>query len=90
MNVGSISTAWAGEVLPRKERSIEEWDYAPDHPKTRLDRGEFLGQFNMGSTVILLLPRGAGAWRSGLTAGSRVLMGSSLGRMDQGPHGPTD
>ena len=59
LNVGSISTAWAGEVLPRRAREITHWDYAVTDPATDLARGALLGQFNMGSTVIVVLPAGA-------------------------------
>ena len=39
-----------------------------------------LGRFNMGSTVILLLPAGACELDSGLTRGAAVRMGQSRGR----------
>jgi len=41
-------------------------------------RGAELGCFNMGSTVILLLPQGAPAWRSDLANGVPVRMGERL------------
>ncbi len=80
LNVGSVSTAWAGEVLPRRGGGTH-WDYPPEVAVTRLGRGDILGQFNMGSTVVLLLPPGAVRWREGLAAGDRVRVGESLGRL---------
>jgi phosphatidylserine decarboxylase len=80
LNVGSMSTAWAGEVLPRAERTITTWHYAASDPGTQLERGAVMGQFNMGSTVIVLLPPGAGTWNSGLAAGDAVRVGMTLGR----------
>ncbi len=41
-------------------------------------RGAELGRFNMGSTVILLLPPGAPAWRPALANGVPVRMGEAL------------
>ena len=48
-----------------------------DVPLT-IARGEELGRFNMGSTVILLFPQGRIAWGAGISAGSRVQMGQTL------------
>jgi phosphatidylserine decarboxylase len=79
LNVGSVSTAWAGQVLPRRERSMGHWDYASTEPATRLPRGAVLGQFNMGSTVVVLLPPGAARWRADLEEGSPVRVGETIG-----------
>jgi phosphatidylserine decarboxylase len=43
-------------------------------------RGEEVGRFNMGSTVILLFPPGTIEWRSGLASGQTVRMGETIGR----------
>ncbi len=79
LNVGSISTAWAGEVLPRRTREITHWDYAAG--EVTIVRGALLGQFNMGSTVVLLLPAGAVSWRDDLGAGEAVRTGAALGNL---------
>jgi phosphatidylserine decarboxylase len=55
MNVASISTAWAGEVLPCRPREMRRWHY-PGGAGVRLARGDEIGHFNLGSTAILLLP----------------------------------
>jgi phosphatidylserine decarboxylase len=81
LNVGSISTAWAGEVLPRHAREITHWDYPPTGVATDLARGALLGQFNMGSTVVVLLPEGAATWRSELAATTAVRAGMALGHL---------
>ena len=51
-----ISTTWAGEVLPREPRQLRRWNY-PGRAGVSVARGDAIGQFNLGSTVILLLPR---------------------------------
>ena len=77
MNVGSISTVWAGEVLPRPQRRAERWEYGAGAPD--LPRGGLVGQFNLGSTVIVVAPRGAVAWDAGLDTGMMVRVGQRLG-----------
>jgi phosphatidylserine decarboxylase len=85
LNVGSISTAWAGEVLPRRARGATNWDYPPGETRMALARGAVLGQFNMGSTVVVLLPPGAGRWREGLAAGAGLRVGMAIGALAQPP-----
>lgn len=85
LNVGSISTAWAGEVLPRAADGITHWDYPAGDPALDLARGALLGQFNMGSTVVMLLPRGVARWRDGLAAGDEVRVGRGLGTLAASP-----
>lgn len=80
LNVGSISTAWAGEVLPRRGGSAH-WDYPSGSARIRLDRGEVMGQFNMGSTVVVLLPPGVAHWRAELAAGDPIRVGQALGSL---------
>ncbi len=78
LNVGSISTAWAGDVLPRRGPAVTEWDYSGNR-RLRLSRGELLGQFNMGSTVIVLLPAGCVTWNADLVAGHPVRACAGIG-----------
>jgi phosphatidylserine decarboxylase len=80
MNVGSISTVWAGEVLPRTPRRAQRWDYGGSDPRLDLPRSALLGQFNLGSTVIVVVPRGAVEWDPGMAAGMTVRVGRRLGR----------
>lgn len=79
LNVGSISTPWSGELRPRHSGVVEPVDLGAE-PIT-IAKGELLGWFNMGSTVILLLPEGAGNWHANLTAGSTVSMGEAIGEL---------
>lgn len=76
--VGSLETVWAGQVSPPHLRG------APSHYRTMepvmLGRGEEMGRFNMGSTVILLTPPGAVEWSDTLTPGTAVRMGEAIGR----------
>ena len=77
--VGSMSTRWHGDVTPAARR--RPCDLAPRQDvDLKLAKGAELGRFNMGSTVILLLPEGAADWLPGLAAGSRIEVGQALAR----------
>ena len=52
--VGSMETSWEGQITPPYNKSVKTFEY--DSRKIKLSKGEELGRFNMGSTVILLLP----------------------------------
>jgi len=79
LNVGSMTTPWTGEIRPRRKGIVERLDLGG--AATGLDRGDLLGWFNMGSTVILLCPPGYARWSDTLAAGSRVRTGEAIGRL---------
>ncbi len=54
MLVSSTETVWAGEITPNKNKNVSVTDY-PDG-QIELAKGDEMGRFNMGSTVILLMP----------------------------------
>ncbi len=74
--VSSIETVWAGEITPPSGSRIREWRY---DGSLRFARGEEIGRFNMGSTVIVLVGSQAPAWSPRLHPGAAVLMGQRLG-----------
>jgi phosphatidylserine decarboxylase len=76
--VGSIETVWAGRLTPPRAKAIRVERATDDGP--RFDRGDELGRFNMGSTVIMLLPRGRACWEADLQPGSAVRCGETVGR----------
>lgn len=79
LNVGSISTPWSGEIRPRKAGVVQVINLST-HPTT-VAKGDLLGWFNMGSTVILLLPGGVGRWHDSLEAGNTLRMGEAIGAL---------
>jgi phosphatidylserine decarboxylase len=81
LNVGSITTPWTGEIRPRKGHVVENIDLQSSSQAKTVNKGDLLGWFNMGSTIILLLPPGVCDWRSGLKSGEALKMGESLGRI---------
>ena len=73
--VGGIETVWSGPVTP--PHGQDAGSYTPMSPFA-LKRGEELGRFNMGSTVILLSAADRLDWQPQLQAGSVVRMGQAL------------
>lgn len=78
LNVGSITTPWTGELRPTR-RGIGEAMVLPDAVPRRVSKGDMLGWFNMGSTVILLLPPGAVTFKDTFKAGTRCRVGEAIG-----------
>lgn len=79
INVGSIETVWAGEVTPPKGRVITRADYGDR--EIRLARGEEMGRFNLGSSVVLLLPESPLRFDPELAPGSMVRFGAEVARL---------
>ena len=51
--VGSMQTSWEGQITPPYSKSVKYYNYMDQ--KIRLEKGDELGRFNMGSTVIILM-----------------------------------
>lgn len=79
MLVSSMQTVWAGTVTPPRGRRVSVGDWS--RRGIRLAKGDEMGRFNMGSTVIVLLPATAVSMLSELGPGDNVLMGEKLGRL---------
>jgi len=79
LNVGSITTPWTGEIRPRHKGVVESIDLG-DQP-IDIAKGDLLGWFNMGSTVILLLPDGVADWNDSMVAGNTLRMGETIGAL---------
>jgi phosphatidylserine decarboxylase len=79
LNVGSMSLVDLGDIAPSRGRgglpvrlALAARDFA---------RGEELGRFNLGSTVILVMPPAMARFERVLHAGSPVRMGQRLGTL---------
>ncbi|MCI0517585.1 MAG: archaetidylserine decarboxylase [Woeseiaceae bacterium] len=81
LHVGSISTPWTGEIRPRKRGVVEERDLQKSGHTRQLARGDLLGWFNMGSTVILLLPGDRYSWLDNMVPGNRLKMGERIANL---------
>jgi phosphatidylserine decarboxylase len=78
--VGSMGTVWHGDIVRRRGRGAVRLPLPA--VAAQLARGAELGRFNMGSTVILLLPDGAGRWDQNLAVHSTVRMGQAIGTLN--------
>ncbi len=77
LNVASISTTWAGEVLPCTPRQMRRWHY-PGRAGVPFARGDQMGYFNLGSTVIMLMPPGTSVAAAGLAPGRPLRVGQCV------------
>lgn len=75
--VGSMETVWAGKITPPYSGELQHWEYQADASVT-IEKGTEMGRFNMGSTVVLLLPNANQPWDETLTAESAVRLGQAL------------
>ncbi len=76
--VGSMATTWHGVVNPPRPGKVREWSYN-DQP-LHLQRGEEMGRFLLGSTVVLLWPRDTIAFNPDWAAGNAVRLGEAMGQ----------
>lgn len=77
MLVSSVTTSWGGLTIPPRAHAIHHDDCRERH--VQLARQAQLGHFNMGSTVIVLLP--AAARMDDLSPEQVVHVGQSLGTL---------
>lgn len=73
INVAAIETVWAGLITPPHQKAIRVEHYS----EVSLAKGEEMGRFNMGSTVIVLLEKNTWDWGD-LAAHQPVRMGMKL------------
>ena len=81
MIVAGIETVFSGQVTPLPKQVVTT-DYQRTAPIT-LEKGDELGRFLLGSTVVLLFPEGKARFESDLKAGSLVRVKSKLGQYNQ-------
>jgi phosphatidylserine decarboxylase len=77
MNVASISTAWDGEILPNSERSVQRKSFS-GAAAPQLAQGDYMGHFNMGSTIVMLGPKALTGWLD-VPNGTPIQVGQPLG-----------
>lgn len=75
--VRSIETVWAGEVTPPRGPSVHRWQYPSEGEKAiYLEKGEEMGRFKLGSTVVCLFPKDTVKFLDDLQTGSVTRMGA--------------
>jgi phosphatidylserine decarboxylase len=75
--VGSMATVWHGVVNPPRTREPREWRY--DGRDIALAKGDEMGRFLLGSTVILLFPRNVLTFTPDWAPTRSVRLGEAMG-----------
>ncbi len=75
--VGSMATVWHGLVNPPRPGRVREWRY--DGQELRLARGQEMGRFLLGSTVVMLMPAGSIRFDPRWAPERAVRMGEAMG-----------
>jgi len=75
--VGSMATAWHGVVNPKRTNAPSEWTYADQN--IILKKGEEMGRFLLGSTIIMLFERNSILFSRDWTPERSVRLGEAMG-----------
>ncbi|MAT94408.1 MAG: phosphatidylserine decarboxylase [Halioglobus sp.] len=78
MIVAGIDTVWGGRSVPPPRRPVT-LDFTEPPDAVALERGQEMGRFRLGSTVILLFPENAVSWSERYVAGTPTRLGEELG-----------
>ena len=74
--VGSMATVWHGVVNPPRPGSVREWRYDDQH--IALDQGQEMGRFLLGSTVVMLFPKGTLQFNPAWAPAQAVRLGEAM------------
>ena len=77
--VGSMATAWHGVVNPPRSGEVREWNYANDDHQVILKKGDEMGRFLLGSTVVMLFKKNQLQFNSAWAPGGAIRMGEAMG-----------
>lgn len=80
--VGSMATVWHGQVNPPRPGNLRQWDYAPG--QVRLQKGEEMGRFLLGSTVVMLFPQGPLQFNPQWSPARPIQLGEAMARQAAG------
>lgn len=80
MIVGSVETVWNGVVVPSGNQ-VSATRYQGEQARA-FAKGEEMGRFRLGSTVVMVMPKGRVRWNKDQVAGKSVRMGEAFGSLD--------
>ncbi|WP_428774334.1 archaetidylserine decarboxylase [Vibrio sp.] len=76
--VGSIELVWAGTVTPPRGNTVYRWDYPAEGDKAvKLSKGEEMGRFKLGSTVINLFAKDQITFDASMQLNAQTRMGEA-------------
>ncbi len=85
--VGSIATTWHGVVNAARSGKLKEWSYTDQD--IRIGKGEEMGRFLLGSTVVMLFPQNRCRFNADWVAERIIRQGEAMAeRHDGGVGGP--
>lgn len=77
MIVAGIETVWGGQVTPKPRQPI-----SIDYPTAiNLQKGDEMGRFKLGSTVIVLFAKDAAGWQADASPAATLQMGQLIGHI---------
>ena len=68
-----------GVVTPPRPGTVREWAYEVD--SITLAQGQEMGRFLLGSTVVMLFPKGVMQFNTDWTPARPIVMGEAMGRL---------
>jgi phosphatidylserine decarboxylase len=71
--VASIETVWGGTIAPSRHKELKYWDYSKQN--ITLKKGEEMGRFKLGSTIVALFPKDSINFSNTLETGSPTRLG---------------
>ncbi len=77
--VGSMATVWHGVVNPPRSGQLREWRY--DTESVELAQGAEMGRFLLGSTVVMLFPRGPLQFNPAWGPARSIRMGEAMAHL---------
>jgi phosphatidylserine decarboxylase len=80
MIVGSVETVWSGVVAPG-DGLVTVTRYEGNQA-IQFTKGEEMGRFRLGSTVVMVMPKGCASWNAQQVAGKQVRMGEAFGQIE--------
>ena len=86
--VGSMATVWHGVVNPPRGGSVREWRYGNDEggdgggdgggASPAFKQGDEMGRFLLGSTVVMLFPKGDLKFNPAWASGGAIRLGEAM------------
>lgn len=77
--VGSMATVWHGQVNPPRPGMVREWRY--ETQAVQLQKGEEMGRFLLGSTVVMLFPQNSIQFPADWLSTRPLRMGEAMSRI---------